>query len=63
VFQNNPDSMLILFFYKLEQIPLSATTPWPNARPDGAGPSTGMKWVGFGRVQMIMRQLAGVGGT
>jgi len=39
------------------------TTPWPNAGLDGAGPSTGMRSVGFGRVQMMMRQLAGVGGT
>lgn len=37
--------------------------PWPNAGLDGAGPSTGMRSVGFGRVQMMMRQLAGVSGT
>lgn len=37
--------------------------PWQNAGLDGAGPSTGMSSVGFGRVQMMMRQLAGVSGT
>uniref|UniRef100_A0A0C9RQW2 TSA: Wollemia nobilis Ref_Wollemi_Transcript_22094_2583 transcribed RNA sequence n=1 Tax=Wollemia nobilis TaxID=56998 RepID=A0A0C9RQW2_9CONI len=37
--------------------------PWPNAGLDGAGPSTGMRSVGFERVQMMMRQLAGVSGN
>eukprot|EP01018_Ginkgo_biloba_P037385 Gb_13512 [translate_table: standard] len=36
---------------------------WPHAGLDGAGPSTGIGSVGFGRLQMMMRQFAGVGGT
>ncbi|KAL3524161.1 hypothetical protein ACH5RR_016995 [Cinchona calisaya] len=34
---------------------------WPGL--DGAGPSSGARSVGFGRVQMMMRQLAAVGET
>ncbi|XP_031502917.1 E3 ubiquitin protein ligase RIN2-like isoform X2 [Nymphaea colorata] len=37
---------------------------WPNVSLDGAGPSTPViSSVGFGRVQMMMRHLAAVGGT
>ncbi|KAL6004966.1 hypothetical protein ACLOJK_005525 [Asimina triloba] len=37
--------------------------PWPGAGLDGAGPSTTMRSVGFGRVQMMMRHLTSVGET
>ncbi|KAK3221006.1 hypothetical protein Dsin_014976 [Dipteronia sinensis] len=36
---------------------------WPNQGVDGAGPSTAMRSVGLGRVQMMMRHLASVGET
>lgn len=36
---------------------------WPNQGLDGAGPSTAIRSVGLGRVQMMMRQLASVGET
>ncbi|XVF54972.1 hypothetical protein PTKIN_Ptkin05aG0223400 [Pterospermum kingtungense] len=36
---------------------------WPNQNIDGAGPSTGMRSVGLGRVHMMMRHLASVGET
>ncbi|MCI23912.1 E3 ubiquitin protein ligase RIN2, partial [Trifolium medium] len=37
---------------------------WPNQGVDGgAGPSTGIRTVGLGRVQMMMRHLASVGET
>eukprot|EP00262_Sarcandra_glabra_P020017 TRINITY_DN783_c0_g1_i1.p1 TRINITY_DN783_c0_g1~~TRINITY_DN783_c0_g1_i1.p1 ORF type:complete len:589 (+),score=56.43 TRINITY_DN783_c0_g1_i1:506-2272(+) len=36
---------------------------WPNPGLDGAGPSTAIRSVGFGRVQMMMRHLASVGET
>ncbi|WVY99781.1 hypothetical protein V8G54_025851 [Vigna mungo] len=36
---------------------------WPNQGVDGAGPSTAMRTVGLGRVQMMMRHLASVGET
>ena len=36
---------------------------WPNHSVDGAGPSTGIRSVGLGRVQMMMRHLASVGET
>ncbi|KAF7824853.1 E3 ubiquitin protein ligase RIN2 [Senna tora] len=36
---------------------------WPNQGVDGAGPSTAMRSVGIGRVQMMMRHLASVGET
>ncbi|XP_054815900.1 E3 ubiquitin protein ligase RIN2 isoform X2 [Prosopis cineraria] len=34
---------------------------WPNQGVDGAGPSTAIRSVGLGRVQMMMRHLASVG--
>lgn len=34
---------------------------WPNQGIDGAGPSTAVRSVGLGRVQMMMRHLASVG--
>ncbi|OMO98126.1 hypothetical protein COLO4_14126 [Corchorus olitorius] len=37
--------------------------PWPNQSVDGAGPSTGIRSVGLGRVHMMMRHLASVGET
>lgn len=37
--------------------------PWPSQGLDGAGPSTGIRSVGLGRVQMMMRHLANVGET
>ncbi|XP_022731273.1 E3 ubiquitin protein ligase RIN2-like isoform X2 [Durio zibethinus] len=36
---------------------------WPNQNVDGAGPSTGIRSVGLGRVHMMMRHLASVGET
>ncbi|KAJ1406750.1 Zinc finger, RING-type [Sesbania bispinosa] len=36
---------------------------WPNQGVDGAGPSTAIRTVGLGRVQMMMRHLASVGET
>ncbi|KAL5810914.1 hypothetical protein ACOSQ4_027482 [Xanthoceras sorbifolium] len=36
---------------------------WPSQGVDGAGPSTAMRSVGLGRVQMMMRHLASVGET
>ncbi|XVF08458.1 hypothetical protein REPUB_Repub07fG0005100 [Reevesia pubescens] len=36
---------------------------WPNQSVDGAGPSTGIRSVGLGRVHMMMRHLASVGET
>ncbi|XP_061371651.1 E3 ubiquitin protein ligase RIN2 [Gastrolobium bilobum] len=36
---------------------------WPNQGVDGAGPSTAIRTVGLGRVQMMMRHLAAVGET
>ncbi|KAJ4826495.1 hypothetical protein Tsubulata_038565 [Turnera subulata] len=36
---------------------------WPSPGMDGAGPSTTMRSVGLGRVQMMMRHLASVGET
>jgi len=36
---------------------------WSGQGIDGAGPSTGIRPVGLGRVQMVMRQLAAVGET
>jgi len=36
---------------------------WPSQGGDGAGPSTAMRSVGLGRVQMMMRHLASVGET
>ncbi|OAY48146.1 E3 ubiquitin protein ligase RIN2 [Manihot esculenta] len=36
---------------------------WPGQGVDGAGPSTAMRSVGLGRVQMMMRHLASVGET
>ncbi|KAJ6712255.1 RING FINGER AND PROTEASE ASSOCIATED DOMAIN-CONTAINING [Salix purpurea] len=36
---------------------------WPSQGADGAGPSTAMRSVGLGRVQMVMRHLASVGET
>lgn len=36
---------------------------WPSQGVDGAGPSTAMRSVGLGRVQMMMRHLATVGET
>ncbi|KAI4323778.1 hypothetical protein L6164_023357 [Bauhinia variegata] len=36
---------------------------WPNQSVDGAGPSTAIRPVGLGRVQMMMRHLASVGET
>ncbi|CAL5201171.1 unnamed protein product [Lathyrus oleraceus] len=36
---------------------------WPNPGVDGAGPSTAIRTVGLGRVQMMMRHLASVGET
>ncbi|KAF3433143.1 hypothetical protein FNV43_RR24245 [Rhamnella rubrinervis] len=36
---------------------------WPNQGVDGAGPSTAIRSVGLGRVQMMMRHLASVGET
>lgn len=36
---------------------------WPNQGLDGAGPSTAIRSVGLGRVQMMMRHLASVGET
>ncbi|XP_057452791.1 E3 ubiquitin protein ligase RIN2-like [Lotus japonicus] len=36
---------------------------WPNQGIDGAGPSTAIRTVGLGRVQMMMRHLASVGET
>ncbi|KDP22422.1 hypothetical protein JCGZ_26253 [Jatropha curcas] len=36
---------------------------WPSQSLDGAGPSTAMRSVGLGRVQMMMRHLASVGET
>ncbi|XP_042494923.1 E3 ubiquitin protein ligase RIN2-like [Macadamia integrifolia] len=35
--------------------------PWPSQGLDGAGPSTAIRSVGLGRVQMMMRQLTSVG--
>ncbi|XP_074281856.1 E3 ubiquitin protein ligase RIN2-like [Silene latifolia] len=35
--------------------------PWPSQGLDGAGPSTAIRSVGLGRVQMMMRHLASVG--
>lgn len=35
--------------------------PWPSPGLDGAGPSTAIRSVGFGGVQMMMRHLASVG--
>ncbi|XP_074319587.1 E3 ubiquitin protein ligase RIN2-like [Silene latifolia] len=37
--------------------------PWPSQDLDGAGPSTALRSVGLGRVQMMMRHLASVGET
>ncbi|XP_050223307.1 E3 ubiquitin protein ligase RIN2 [Mercurialis annua] len=37
--------------------------PYPGQGVDGAGPSTAMRSVGLGRVQMMMRHLASVGET
>ncbi|XP_058086719.1 E3 ubiquitin protein ligase RIN2 isoform X2 [Magnolia sinica] len=37
--------------------------PWPGPGSDGAGPSTAIRSVGFGRVQMMMRHLTSVGET
>ncbi|XP_022736048.1 E3 ubiquitin protein ligase RIN2-like isoform X1 [Durio zibethinus] len=36
---------------------------WPNQSVDGAGPSTGIRSAGLGRVHMMMRHLASVGET
>lgn len=36
---------------------------WPSQGVDGAGPSTAIRSVGLGRVQMVMRHLASVGET
>lgn len=36
---------------------------WPEQGLDGAGPSNGMRSIGLGRVQMMMRHLASVGET
>ncbi|XP_044506125.1 E3 ubiquitin protein ligase RIN2-like [Mangifera indica] len=36
---------------------------WPSQGVDGAGPSTAMRSVGLGRVQMMMRHLASAGET
>ncbi|GLT39801.1 hypothetical protein SLA2020_139710 [Shorea laevis] len=36
---------------------------WPSQGVDGAGPSTAIRSVGLGRVQMMMRHLASVGET
>ncbi|CAL0301767.1 unnamed protein product [Lupinus luteus] len=36
---------------------------WPNQGVDGAGPSTAIRTVGLGGVQMVMRHLASVGET
>ncbi|XP_040973245.1 E3 ubiquitin protein ligase RIN2 isoform X2 [Gossypium hirsutum] len=36
---------------------------WPTQSVDGAGPSTGVRSVGLGRVHMMMRHLASVGDT
>ncbi|KAJ4706225.1 E3 ubiquitin protein ligase RIN2 [Melia azedarach] len=36
---------------------------WPSQGVDGAGPSTAVRSVGLGRVQMMMRHLASVGET
>lgn len=36
---------------------------WPGQGVDGAGPSTAVRSVGLGRVQMMMRHLASVGET
>jgi autocrine motility factor receptor len=36
---------------------------WPSQGIDGAGPSTAVRSVGLGRVQMMMRHLASVGET
>lgn len=58
---------LLLFFtsflYREAGLDPSWLHTWPNQGLDGAGPSTAIRSVGLGRVQMMMRHLASVGET
>lgn len=59
--------LTIMFFtlllYREAGLDPSWLHTWPNQGLDGAGPSTAMRSVGLGRVQMVMRHLASVGET
>ncbi|KAJ0041995.1 hypothetical protein Pint_17221 [Pistacia integerrima] len=53
----------LLLFFRSAGLDSSWLHTWPSQGVDGAGPSTAMRSVGLGRVQMMMRHLASVGET
>lgn len=57
------NSMFSLLPHRSAGLDSSWLHTWPNQGVDGAGPSTAIRSVGLGRVQMMMRHLASVGET
>ncbi|XP_034710376.1 E3 ubiquitin protein ligase RIN2-like [Vitis riparia] len=63
VFPNQTHDALEISAWREAGLDPSWLHTWPNQGLDGAGPSTAIRSVGLGRVQMMMRHLASVGET